>query len=52
MYELQEILEARRDAGVVLTKEEESLLVAARRVTSRYERDGRRKFSPTKTAPG
>ena len=43
MYLLQEILEAREAAGIALTKEEQSILRAARKVTARYERNGHRK---------
>jgi len=43
MYLLQEVLEARLAAGLTLSAEEQALLKAARRVTARYERSGRRK---------
>jgi hypothetical protein len=43
LYLLQEILEARMAAGIILSKEEQSILKAARKVTARYERSGRRK---------
>ena len=46
LYQLQEIMEARLAAGIILTKEEEALLAAARRVTSRYERTGHKKTRP------
>ncbi|HME07289.1 MAG TPA: hypothetical protein VKG25_09570 [Bryobacteraceae bacterium] len=44
MYLLEEVLEARLAAGLTLSDEEKSLLKAARRVTARYERNGRRKL--------
>jgi hypothetical protein len=43
MYLLQEVLEARLDAGLTLTPEEQSILLAARKVTTRYLRSGHRK---------
>ncbi len=43
MYLLQEILEAREAAGIVLTREEQDILKAARKVTARYLRSGHRK---------
>jgi len=52
MYLLQEVLEARESAGITLTKEEESILRSARKVTARYERNGHRKFArPAGKAP-
>jgi len=52
MYLLQEVLEARESAGIILTKEEESILRSARKVTARYERNGHRKFArPAGKAP-
>ena len=47
-YDLQEVLEARIAAGVVLTPEEEHLLKAARKLTLRYEWNGRRKETKTR----
>ena len=53
MYLLQDILEARLAAGIVLFKEEQSILKAARRVTARYDRSGHRKVvQPTKDVEG
>jgi hypothetical protein len=43
MYLLEEILEARLAAGILLSKEEQSILSAARKVTARYDRSGHRK---------
>jgi len=43
LYLLQEILEAREAAGMILSKEEQSILQAARRRTARYERSGHKK---------
>lgn len=40
LYQLQEILQAREGAGIALSKEEQSMLRAARKVTGRYERNG------------
>ena len=43
LYLLQEILEAREAAGITLSKEEQSILKAARKVTAKYERSGHKK---------
>lgn len=43
MHDLQMVLEAKLETGAVLTPEQQHLLVAARRVTARYERNGHRK---------
>jgi hypothetical protein len=48
LYLLQEVLEARLAAGIVLTKEEQSILQAARKVTARYERSGHKKAAVPK----
>jgi len=45
MYLLQEILEARIAAGIMLSTEEQSILKAARKVTGRYDRSGHRKVA-------
>jgi hypothetical protein len=42
-YDLQTVLEARMASGLELTAEEQHLLESARRVTARYEYNGRRK---------
>lgn len=44
LYLLQEILEARMEAGITLSKEEQTLLTAAKKVTSRYQRSGHKKL--------
>jgi hypothetical protein len=43
LYLLKEILEARQAAGVRLSKEELSLLEAARKIAAKYERSGHKK---------
>jgi len=47
LYQLKEILEERLEAGIALSREEDSILRAARRVAARYERNGRKKL-PTR----
>ncbi|HEY3838942.1 MAG TPA: hypothetical protein VGL72_20350 [Bryobacteraceae bacterium] len=47
LYLLKQILEARQAAGTRLTKEELSLLAAARKVAARYQRSGHKKAAET-----
>lgn len=50
-YDLQEVIEARLQSGMVLTPEEEHLLRISRRMTARYDRNGRSKFRANKVGP-